>query len=556
MPLSTVIEWESEIGEPPPHVVRSLALMSHLATSARDKTEQGSVIASPGQVQAVAGRLTNCDGEQGARPAIVPLQSFTSSFSQYPEQGLSLVSLFAGAGGLDIGLEQAGFQTLFANEVEPYATESLRANKLLRSLDAGQFEHWFESRVAPQRCYQKAAPSELAGLRQRLSASLSDRDTYLARAHIEERDVRQLDGALILGASGKKRGEITLLAGGPPCQPFSRAGKRELVECDTGQLFLDFVRLVDEVRPRFFLFENVKGLVLHKADVVTLRCEVCGSESLAAFEDRQALKDAEHASLLCEPCGAHRPAAVIWSKRRAGSQEIIEHEFRRIGYSCTATVLNAADFGAPQSRERLFIVGSRDNEQFAWPKPTHGELVARPKQPTLFDLSVGPRLPWRTVNETLYREGHWRYGDLDPARAVLWVKNVVRPHDEPVTWTLDRVAPTIGAHQSAKLAIAPHGVPEEQLFRQQWHVLGRRQGDTKPVMVEHEYLTDEELLRLQTFPTSWYLHGTRMQRAFQIGNAVPPVLARAVGEAIRQAMSLSDPNIEGCDDAKRYAAGF
>jgi DNA (cytosine-5)-methyltransferase 1 len=134
--------------------------------------------------------------------------------------------------------------------------------------------------------------------------------------------------------------------------------------------------------------------------------------------------------------------------------------------------------------------------------------------------------------EALWSVGHSVHGELDKNVARLWVKNVVRPHDEPVTWTIDRPSPTIGAHQGAKLALAPVGVPEEQIFRQQWHTKGRRQGDTKPVPVVHEYLSDEELLRLQTFPTWWYLHGTRMQRAFQIGNAVPPVLAKAVGEAV------------------------
>ncbi|NJM39112.1 MAG: DNA cytosine methyltransferase, partial [Akkermansiaceae bacterium] len=88
-------------------------------------------------------------------------------------------------------------------------------------------------------------------------------------------------------------------------------------------------------------------------------------------------------------------------------------------------------------------------------------------------------------------------------------------------------------------AIAPFGVPEAQLFRQQWHTLGRRQGDTPPVFVEHEYLTDLELMRLQTFPDNWYLYGTRMERAFQIGNAVPPVLARVVGEALVSAMDAA-----------------
>jgi DNA (cytosine-5)-methyltransferase 1 len=155
---------------------------------------------------------------------------------------------------------------------------------------------------------------------------------------------------------------------------------------------------------------------------------------------------------------------------------------------------------------------------------------------SLFDVAA-ETAERETMWSALWRNGHEGYGSLDDRQAVLWVKNVVRPHDEPVTWTLHRPAPTIGAHQAAKLAIAPFGVPEAQLSRQQWHVLGRRQGDSPPVPVEHAYLSDEELLVFQGFPRSWYLHGTRMQRAFQIGNAVPPLLARAVGEAIRSAIS-------------------
>ena len=114
---------------------------------------------------------------------------------------------------------------------------------------------------------------------------------------------------------------------------------------------------------------------------------------------------------------------------------------------------------------------------------------------------------------------------------------MVRPHDEPVCWTLDRPSPTVGAHQAAKLAIAPDGVPEEQILRQQWHTNGHRQGDSPPVNVRHAYLSDAELLILQSFPEDWYLFGTRMQRAFQVGNAVPPKLAEIVGKSIIQACS-------------------
>lgn len=450
----------------------------------------------------------------------------------------SLVSLFTGAGGLDLGLEQAGFETLFANEIEPYACESLRANRVLRSLEPREFEQWFQNQISSQRCYNRVPPIETARLRRRLLRALSEHETYLDHAQIVERDVRKLTSTDVLEATKLRVGAIDLLAGGPPCQPFSRAGKREVVESADGQLFLEFVRLVSDLRPRWFLLENVKGLVLHKADVATQTCPECSNIEIVPFECRDDIKASDRIQAICRRCDYCGPQAVEWEKRKAGSLEIIQNEFERAGYSCQSIILNAADFGAPQHRERLFIVGSRDGEKLEWPVATHGEPDStRRAAPTLFDRLNGRR-PWKTVNDSLYGAGHWRYGDLDPTRAVLWVKNVVRPHDEPVTWTLDRPAPTIGAHQAAKLAIAPQGVPEAQLRRQQWHVLGRRQGDTPPVPVEHEYLNDEELLALQTFPASWYLYGTRMQRAFQIGNAVPPVLAKVVGEAILKAMGL------------------
>jgi DNA (cytosine-5)-methyltransferase 1 len=427
---------------------------------------------------------------------------------------------------------------MLANEVEPYACESLRLNRVLRTLKEENFERWFQEQVLVQRCYRTMPTTEKAGLCRRLFSALSDAENYSNPADIVERDVTLLPAEEVLHRIGMKCGQLDVIAGGPPCQPFSRSGKREMVDCDKGQLFMQFVRLVDGIRPRWFVFENVKGLVIHKADVASFKCPRCGAASISGFESRDQLKDATALSHQCERCGHAGVHPVIWDNRRAGSLDIIKNEFRRLGYNCVSRVLNAADYGAPQIRERLFIIGSRDGECINWPDPTHSN--AAKLAPSLFDEIAAPLEPWLTLNEALYKSGHWRYGTLDERSAVLWLKNVVRPHDEPVTWRLDRPAPTIGAHQSAKLAIAPLGVSENQLARQQWHVLGRRQGDTDPVFVEHEYLTDEELLTLQTFPVSWYLHGTRMERAFQIGNAVPPILARAVGSAIIQAMHLHE----------------
>jgi DNA (cytosine-5)-methyltransferase 1 len=228
-------------------------------------------------------------------------------------------------------------------------------------------------------------------------------------------------------------------------------------------------------------------------------------------------------------CGSSK--LKLWkSNNKGGSLEMIVEEFERIGYIVNWKVLNAADYGAPQIRERIILVASRDNDVFDFPKPTHSK---NPKD--VLDLFNANELrPWVSMKAALLQEENWKKINRN---AVLWVKNVVRPHDEPVTWNIDRPSPTIGAHQAAKLAIATKGVPEEQLYRQQWHVLGRRQSDTPPVHVDHEMLTDVELQLLQTFPRNWFVVGTRMERAFQIGNAVPVILAQAIGKELNKSIA-------------------
>lgn len=442
---------------------------------------------------------------------------------------MKLVSLFAGAGGLDLGLELAGFRTVAANEIQPHACQTLRANRALPRMTPREYDDWFAKQLS-QRCYSNITPAEADDLKRRVRPSLGTHG-FLRHARIIPGDIRSLSSANLLEAARAKPGELTLVAGGPPCQPFSRAGKRQSVEASDGKLFLEFVRVVKDLRPRWFLFENVKGLVLTKTDVVMARCPSCGRTKTATFDERLAYFAGDLSGGPCSHC--KRGTTEPYSERVAGgSLDIILREFAAIGYKCVHTVLNAADFGVPQIRERLIIVGSRDNERFEWPIETHGSGPdGDTQQHGLFDTAE-PKTPWINMRQALWTQGHPEFGMLDENRAVLWVKNVVRPHDEPVTWSLNRPSPTIGAHQGAKLAIAPEGVPEAQLKRQQWHTLGRRQGDNPPVYVKHAYLSDEELLNLQTFPTHWYLYGTRMERAFQIGNAVPVKLAQALGTAL------------------------
>lgn len=133
----------------------------------------------------------------------------------------SFISLFTGAGGLDIGLESAGWVGRYASDVDPITIQTLKANKGIDGDGRRFFEH----------------------------------------AVIEEKDVRHLTGAHILRAIGAKRGEIPLLVGGPPCQSWSSAGRQKGFDDPRGKLFSDFVRLAGELGVRWIMFENVRGLL-------------------------------------------------------------------------------------------------------------------------------------------------------------------------------------------------------------------------------------------------------------------------------------------------------
>jgi DNA (cytosine-5)-methyltransferase 1 len=357
------------------------------------------------------------------------------------------ISLFSGAMGLDIGLEQAGFSTVAAVEIDKAARETIRLNMQCLSHKISIFN-----------------------------------------------DVTTITEADILAATGLKRGEITLVSGGPPCQPFSTAGKRATLGDPRGSLFRDFLRLVDGLQPRFFVMENVRGL-------------------------------------LSAPI-AHRPhaerAGVLTTEEQAGSAfAVILEEFERIGYHFCYGLLDAADFGVPQIRKRVIIIGSRDNEAISLPKATHSNSSSKlPAWRTLRDALTGLNDPQSRFQS--YSSARLRFLQLVPAGgnwrslpqelvaeamggAYLSGGGKVGFYRR-LAW--DKPSPTVTTSPAQKATDMCH--PDE----------------LRPISVR-------EAARIQGFPDHWHFAGSVSDQYKQIGNAVPVGLGYAIGQSLMQTITGS-----------------
>lgn len=354
------------------------------------------------------------------------------------------ISLFSGAMGLDLGLEQAGFETRVAVEIDKSARETIHANARRQNRNIAVFD-----------------------------------------------DVTTLTPEMIFEATGLRRGEVTLVSGGPPCQPFSTAGKRGTLNDPRGSLFRDFLRLVDGLQPRFFVMENVRGLLS-----APLR---------------------------------HRPHAERGTElepdEQAGSAfTVVLEEFSRIGYSFEYGLLNAADFGVPQTRERVVILGSRDHEPITMPEPTHSVRGSRLKRwRTLRDALEGlhdPNPQYQAYSESRLRflrlvpeGGNWRSLPKDVLPEAMGGAFMSGGGKvgfyRRLAW--DRPSPTVTTSPAQKATDMCH--PSE----------------LRPISVR-------EAARIQGFPDDWVFCGSVSDQYRQIGNAVPVGLGYAVGHALTRTL--------------------
>ncbi|MBK8452356.1 MAG: DNA cytosine methyltransferase [Thiofilum sp.] len=211
-----------------------------------------------------------------------------------------IISLFSGAGGMDIGFHQAGFKTVVAVEQDSSCCATLKKN--------------------------------------------------MPDAPIIEGDITQVTTEAILAIAQLKPLESALVVGGPPCQSFSLAGKRMGLDDPRGRLVLEFIRVVRESLPVAFVMENVKGMMNWE-----------GGKALEAI-----LQEAS---------------------------EPIVYQGQTYQYQVNYQVLDAVNYGAPQFRERIFIVGNRVGKNFNFPKPTHAanETIQQ------VDLFNQPKQSWLSV---------------------------------------------------------------------------------------------------------------------------------------------------------------
>lgn len=344
---------------------------------------------------------------------------------------LSAISLFSGAGGLDLGVERAGYRVLAALEYDPDAAATVRAN----------FPH----------------------------------------TEVLERDIRSVETRDLLKAAGLHAGEADLLIGGPPCTPFSKSGnwlEYKRTGKDANADLLDhYLRILREAKPRTFLLENVFGL-------------------------------------------AYKNHNAFWLKRLLSM-------FRELGYQIDHRVLLAADYGVPQRRQRLFILGSTDGIP-RFPEPTHS----------------GPHETRRNWDRTLLPHVTTKQAIGDLAR-----RSKLAEPEEVVTGTFAHLIPEVPAGDNYLYFTAKRG-HHEPLFEwrsRYWNFLLKLDpGQPSPTIQaqpgpwvgpfhwQNRRLRLGEIKRLQTFPDDYAIVGSRRSAQIQIGNAVPPLLAEQIGRILAQ----------------------
>lgn len=373
------------------------------------------------------------------------------------------ISLFSGALGLDLGLERtARFEVLACVEKEPAFCDTIRTN-------------------------QRAG---------RLSQNL----------RVFEGDITNVDPADVLAACGLKPGELDVLVGGPPCQSFSTAGRRQATQDARGTLLWQFLRFVDYMQPRFFLMENVRGLLS------------------AALHHRQISERPEKGGAELEL--TEEPGSVV---------RLFAEDLQKLSrsYHMDCFEVNAVNYGAPQLRERALFIGNRYNAVVDFPDPTHGTPYGNGKaQASLFGEKEA-LLPWRSLGDAI--EHLENPGDviMDFSPRKKSFLRLVPPGSNWRSLPVDLQKESMGKAWLAKGGRSgwwrrlSFDLPCPTLVTMPNHA-----GTSLCHPTEVRALTLKEYALIQEFPEDWEFCGTPSEQYAQVGNAVPVRLGAVAGQVI------------------------
>ena len=303
---------------------------------------------------------------------------------------------------------------------------------------------------------------------------------------------------------GVKKGDIDIVVGGPPCQAYSTVGKR-LIDDPRGKLFQEYYRILKELRPKLFVFENVKGLLsMQGGDLI--------KTIIALFES--------------------------------------------IGYHMQMRLLNAADYGAPQIRERVILVGTLDSKPFIYPKPTHyNPELGKPKDSSLKPyVTLGEAisdLPSIKTGEsaTAYScEPQNEYQRLMRANAPAEIHEHEVPKNNAKLVAIMEALPDGGSPKDIAEELRPNSGFANCYCRLWWDkpstTITRNLGCPSSSRCIHPRdprpLSTREGARLQGFPDDYVFCGKRGDKHLQIGNAVPTFLSRAIKDSVKSYLKGED----------------
>ena len=315
-------------------------------------------------------------------------------------ENLSVVSLFSGAGGLDLGFKKAGFNIIYANEYDKTIWNTFNYN--------------------------------------------------FPKLTLDKRNIKDILSSDIPNAVG--------IIGGPPCQSWSEAGSRGGINDSRGKLFFEYIRIIKDKKPMFFVAENVAGL-LHK--------------------------------------------------RNNDSFQLILQSFKDIGYNIQYQLLNASDYGVPQDRKRVFIVGFLNNIVFQFPQKHINKITLKD---TIFDLKDTAK-PYNKLildsNNNEYYEGSFS--------SMIMSRNRVRAWNEQ-SFTIQAGGRHAPLHPQA---------PKMKCIEKDRYIFENGQ--------EHNYrrLSVRECARVQSFPDDFHFSYDNILDGYKmVGNAVPVNLSNAIATQI------------------------